>query len=488
MVVELVNSRLGNKLPINELLAGSVDPDQAVYDSYTGIESKHHHDEGRDSSGRPHTRDDIQRIVYFRCLLARKHWLADDSQNAAFQFGVATHFYMDGFISSPSVNEVEHRKGDAQFAKAVRDVDELHVMALAEYDVHFVSGQIRKLSNSFGTNDTRIVKDAIEVLAAIGRAVMTAKIPIDFPEKLQQISSNFSGLVREQERNFRNQLLGEKACNNLLGSAAQRAAEGLFQSRFMLRCLVAAHLFDSGNSGFMFPVVALVMRYRFRRYVASKASHVLQAKLRAYVGDLHSAYSQSRNVISRLSTDTEWYCTNTIAHLKTLSLNEVRGSYDVYHSKLLRFNKAIQQKAESRVAVLEHESVASVQESGRDLWEDTFCGWIGRECIELPALKYLWSGLPLFIILVLAASTALSSHGPSWFGVAIMSAVSMLLTACVWIVISTCQAIRREFQQLIVFTCPRCQSSVERWRLKCERIVVCPDCQQKINLVRRGPR
>lgn len=62
-VVRLVNSQLVSTLPMEELLAGSVDPDRSKYGRYVGIESKHHYDDGSGSSGSP-----PMRVVTFNRL------------------------------------------------------------------------------------------------------------------------------------------------------------------------------------------------------------------------------------------------------------------------------------------------------------------------------------------------------------------------------------------------------------------------------------
>lgn len=429
----------------------------------------------------PHASGNIQQIVYNRCASARRHWLAKDRRNAAFHFGVATHFYMDGLICSPSVNEFRHESGDREFAQAVTKAIAPYVTVPPEVRVDHIVGEIRKLSSSFGKNDLRIVANALGVLITLGHAVTAPAVPQSFSTNLERLAITFSQRLREFENDFTNQLAGDEAFNRLVDSSARQTAEHLLRMGFVLRCLVAAYLFDNRNGRHILPIVALFVRRYFRRRLMSEASQVLHKQLDVYCRNVDLEHQRCRETISSLNVDEGWYSRQVMTQLKSARLEAIGGTCNTYHEKFLIFKDSSGPRIQSRTRMIEGEFVAGAKERGSALWENTFSDWLGRESIEFRPLKYLWLAMPLSAPAMSALVAAFFSS-PSWTVVAILFGVSLVFSLGIWNMVSTCQSIRRTFQEWIVVTCPKCHATSETWKAKNSQIVFCPVCRQKLRL------
>lgn len=201
----LVNEALSETFLDVELADGSVDPDtNGSGRSYRGDLSKHHHDPGGSGNGRYHGSDTIVRIVREFCKIARTHWLLNHRPESSFEFGVATHYFMDGFICSPSVSEDRHAEGDARFARAVARLAPNPVPRPDEraFSSRFLDSQLVAIAGFFGSTDTEVIPKAYEVLVRLGYAVTAPEVP----QTLQDRSKAALATLDEQRRNQANNL------------------------------------------------------------------------------------------------------------------------------------------------------------------------------------------------------------------------------------------------------------------------------------------
>ena len=172
----IVNAHIVGVFDETYLMIGSIDPD--THESgceYSDIESKHHFDSVGES-GRLHTASDICTIVSRYVIVARNYWRQGSYGDAAFLFGVATHYYLDGFICSPSVDEDTHAWGDRVFSNKVLKMERTGSDIVRVSNKEVASSQyVNKLStylwNDFGTTDPDILPRAMGVLAEMGRIV-----------------------------------------------------------------------------------------------------------------------------------------------------------------------------------------------------------------------------------------------------------------------------------------------------------------------------
>lgn len=172
----IVNSLIGGVFDEGLLLAGAIDPD--VHESgrsYTGIEAKHHFD-SYGVLGHPHTAENICTIVLRYLILARSFWRNGSVREASFFFGVATHFYLDGFICSPSVDEDAHSRGDREFTRTVLKIEkpESSIVKVSNRQAgcsQYALELTAFLRDHFGQTDPSILPQALGILAEMGRIV-----------------------------------------------------------------------------------------------------------------------------------------------------------------------------------------------------------------------------------------------------------------------------------------------------------------------------
>ena len=202
-----VNRHISNPFPERPLAKGAADPDKRRT-SYKGKERKHHYDislmtlfSNRDEHG-PST---IRSIVWKRVVRARRAWLRGKRSQAAFQFGVASHYLMDGLITSGSVDKREHQSGDRRFSKKIlsavpySDPIKLHNLA----DKNFAQQNLSRCRKFFGQNDPNIAIRAWVLLVRIAAAVTEDPVPDkvkgEAEDRIEQGEKHISGLYRSFE-------------------------------------------------------------------------------------------------------------------------------------------------------------------------------------------------------------------------------------------------------------------------------------------------
>lgn len=181
-IVLKVNQALGGPFPENELAAGAVDPDRKVYGSYRGDEYKHHFDGVSTGSSRNDT-PVIRRTVWRRLQRARESWLCGDTAGAAFHFGVASHYLLDGLILSPSVSEDEHSRGDRTFSRRVRKMSLPPGNRPRRTGTAWVDQRLGSLSRFYGTNDPASLEPVCLRLAEMAAAVTDGAVPAGLQEE-----------------------------------------------------------------------------------------------------------------------------------------------------------------------------------------------------------------------------------------------------------------------------------------------------------------
>jgi hypothetical protein len=195
-IVSKVNQRLGRPFPERELTAGAVDPDRKVYDSYRGDEYKHHFDRISAGSSRNDT-PVIRRTVWRRLKRARDSWLSGDAAGAAFHFGVASHYLLDGLILSPSVSEDEHSRGDRTFSRRVRKMSLPPGKRPRRTGTSWINQRLGSVSRFYGTNDPASLEPVCLRLAEMAAAVTDRPVPRGLREEAQaHVRSTSQNLVR----------------------------------------------------------------------------------------------------------------------------------------------------------------------------------------------------------------------------------------------------------------------------------------------------
>ena len=213
----IVNSQIGGAFDEAYLMTGSTDPDthESGYE-YSDIESKHHFDSVGES-GRLHTAADICTIVSRYVIAARSYWRQGSYGNAAFLFGVATHYYLDGFICSPSVDEDTHAWGDRVFSDKVLEMEQTGSGIVRVTNKEVASSQyVNELSaylwNDFGTTDPDILPRALGILAEMGRIIAdNIAYSVGFQNQVIRCSNRCIEVAEESQRKLQDKLNADYA-------------------------------------------------------------------------------------------------------------------------------------------------------------------------------------------------------------------------------------------------------------------------------------
>jgi len=195
LVALRINQKLKNRFPVAQLLQGSVDPDEKKYGIYRGDEYKHHFDNKSLGSSR-NDEEVICRVVWNRVYNARQAWLAGKKDRAAFHYGVATHFFMDGLIVSPSVNELQHEKGDRDFSRDVKRWKGLQMSAPEVAGRSLAVQALRQSRRYFGCNNSKVIGEAAQLLFTLGSAVTEDSTPQKLVDAGQQQCQELSGELK----------------------------------------------------------------------------------------------------------------------------------------------------------------------------------------------------------------------------------------------------------------------------------------------------
>ena len=247
-IAELVNWALSGPFPEIELKAGSTDPDTCNSGrAYVGEWSKHHFDPGGPDTGRYHGADTIRNIMVECCAHARRHWLSNQRTAAAFEFGVGTHFFMDGFICSPSVNQDVHQRGDYEFGRAARQMMAAPVQRPPEEEfcLQYIDVRVRTVAAHFGNTAPVDVAVAYNTLVHLGYAVTAPEVP----RLLQERGTAATNLLTQRLEQEWNTLSGWLAPDSVeLSQTVHAIASGLTAaSRVSWVFVAVAHYHRGGK-------------------------------------------------------------------------------------------------------------------------------------------------------------------------------------------------------------------------------------------------
>jgi hypothetical protein len=303
-IAELVNWGIGKAFPEAELKAGSSDPDtKQCGRSYVGPLSKHHYDPGGSESGRYHGTDTIAAIVIHRCRAARSCWLANRRRAAAFEFGVATHFFMDGLICSPSVDDPVHTAGDLHFARATRHLmaDPVNRPDEREFCAAYLNAQLGAAAGHFGRTDPADVKFAYVMLVRLGYAVTAP----DVPALLQERSLAARKLLEQYLQSHWNTLSRWVAEESLklpekIGATAREAIDG---SRFIWFSIAVTQYRQRGEVGGL--SLSFLPAAWFGWRICRHFKRPFREALQKCLGSMNAARTNTSGL--KTEWDTEWY-------------------------------------------------------------------------------------------------------------------------------------------------------------------------------------
>jgi len=475
-LARLVNRQLVNEFPCAMLLEGSVDPDVAKYSSYTGDEAKHHFDDGHLSSGRLHTQDHILRITVRRCREARKQWLDGCYDRAALDFGVMTHYFMDGFICSPSVDEDLHRRGDSSFARALKSLRPLDGQRLPEdgFGLHYVQAQLGKHTTHFGETDPAIIQNAYRVLVCVGLAVTDDEAPLQARILFSLLQERLTDALRwfaEKLESF------VAVFQQRLPSAVREAVRGRLAEHGYVACAVGLmHLYNTRRVGLLPPVVATVARAFFRAVLRWRELRPFRTALhehaRSVVSARRIAFRKARRVRADACCRDRWYRPKLVADRCQRSVRQcVRRTRN--KAKTLRQNV----DARLRCSIQDAEK----EWFGRSFamaWLTSIQGRLGCWCGEAPGR---WVALVVCCCALITPFLTWAICRPTIWSLLALALVGVLTLSTggfLW----NCHRASVHLCRRVQVTCPACQAAASVWVLPGEASTACPRCAGNIDL------
>lgn len=220
--VILINEKLGHPFPYEELTEGAQAPDYpkgAKIKFNETFERKHHFDNIA-NNGTLHAEDEITEVVLKYLHKSRKSWIADQRGDAAYYFGIASHYYLDAFIISTTVDPERHRIGDYSLGAAVTKLNRNRSLSLdptiqtQEPSDAYVKNLLLHYRAEFGKNNSNIMQSVLLDLGYLALAVIDPRF---VPTSLTRTLASYLSKYKQQLDNISKQhkITYRTVCDNL---------------------------------------------------------------------------------------------------------------------------------------------------------------------------------------------------------------------------------------------------------------------------------
>jgi len=183
-IVTLVNRVLGSPFPATELRKGAIAPD------VNRGTDKHHYDD-RPHSTKRRGKHEITIDIRDEVWKARRCVLVEDFRQAAFHFGVGSHYLLDGLIVSPAVDYQAHARVEGQLSRLGCRLNKLQVPPNPLSDSQYAERSLEEASVYFGSNQKDALVKACAVLVRLGQAVAEERTPLLLLARGQHIIDEF---------------------------------------------------------------------------------------------------------------------------------------------------------------------------------------------------------------------------------------------------------------------------------------------------------
>lgn len=472
LAAKLVNESLGGPFPEESLLAGSVDPDRPTNGrTYQGIYSKHHYDLCIGGTSRYHGEDTVMQIVLETALAARRFWIEGKHDSSAFEFGVATHFLLDGLICSPSVDADVHSFGDRAFAQKASDV-RLPTISRADdslYGISFLMDVVESIEDCFGETDPDHLVEACTALAQIGKAVVAPEIPMQMEADVAHSIRRLRDSLCRKRTEFADGLeLAEEGIGDRTVHAAVEETSVSRRRAFLLAAAIFTEPLKHNQDecrGIEMPIVRKALADQEERY--DKARGALASVLRRpeqIPGDY----------------DGDWYC---VARKNAEYVNEwaseVRNAGDelnaFWRDRRLRLNRLI------LLRLRQWESYW-IENEVPQWWPGTHYDRIGHSVPTAMVLSVM------FMVIGVGSGVMLAARWKAFWGIAVL-VLSVVLFLYAFRFISKCKAVCQGIWRTMELNCPRCGASTMIEFTRKEDYVMCPVCGRHKEATgnKRGP-
>lgn len=462
-VAKVVNHQIGDKFPLNWVLTGSTDPDTGNVSRYTGDESKHHYDSGT-AGGRPHDASSIVRVVWRHTEHARRCWLSGKTAAAAFHFGVASHFLLDGFIVSPGQNPEAHARGDRAFAAKACKLRAKAVQSDPHADRSSAENALAGVSPAFSATDPRAVPSAVEALTKMGLAVTAARAPQAYVDAGQAACARLQGRLAAILGSYQadaRRIAGRH--DEVLAGAADTVSEGSPFIRHSLAVRAAYLHLGRRSLSLGSRVGCLAFRLFLRAHLSPTGLPTdLPHRRRTGQHDFADARSEFRAEVERIQHSWRdqggWFDLASDAREWGMKSKEHSGSWLREESSITASaRQACRKTIEAQQCRLQ---VPALQELPQ-WWTRTLRGKIGEE-MRLRPQEFIafCCGVTLVPLLVLAVL------GLAWYGWTPAAAVAVawaLATALEVGGLCHCRALSSLVRTLYRATCPKCSHQTLLW-------------------------
>ena len=459
-IAELVNWALSEAFPWEDLKAGSTDPDTKLLGvGYVGDLSKHHYDPGGPGTGRYHGADTISDVVVRGCKIARDHWLAKETTVAAFKFGVATHFFMDGFICSPSVDKNRHQRGDYAFGRAVNRLIPKRVEPSRdeEYCRAYLAKQIYAVQDRFGQTNDRDIEVAYQTLVRLGQAVTAPNVPASLMERSSAMIRQLDHQLKSKDVELAKFFMAENL--ELMATVSDVARPLLDAGRIAWFCL-AVTLYGRGGE-FSRPWLACWVSARFERKIRRLVERPFRDAIQHHRGLVNEAVQKSSQLAP--GCDSQWYHTAMLIDNHG-SKCKIRASR--HANEFAELGKRQHVKAERAVRAWEENWI---QDGLFRRWPDSFADRIA----ESRGVRGLLCAGPVALALIIGGASL--AHGPlTW--VLILCVLLILFASLAWRTCRICTKISAKIWRRGKITCPICHRASVVETFPGEATVDCPAC------------
>ncbi len=467
----LVNTATGGVFDQTLLELGAVDPDKNESGfSYTGKEAKHHHDDQPEGLGRTHDERDITEVVSAHCLEARRYWLDGKLQAASFEFGVATHYLLDGLICSPSIDVNRHAEGDRLFTLAFLGYVPAEIAPLdrSGYGRAFVQSQLDSLQSYWGKTDLASVDEAYAALVHLARAIAAPSVLAETQTRREVILETQTAKTVAAWAELENGLAQakpayEQALRESLGSLTKGRAMtlGVFAVSREVSRTTTAGLFRRLVS-WVEPLFTWPLRLKWNA--------CLRPVVGAEVAKTQRAQTEAEQALRKCDSavDATWYPAGAGASsgpeaAAAIVLPQEQKRQAAYAQAETFYKKTKAAYAKAYV---------------KRLWPESVPDRIGRFFEENPGYKFIALGL----VFLLATCTALVAVSVKSVGAFVVFALVAGAGVFALKAISCWQEVSITFWKRVPFVCPKCKTDQELWVHLEETEATCSSCGQGVYL------
>ena len=464
----LVNTAAGGVFDQALLELGAVDPDKTESGfSYAGKEAKHHHADGPEGLGQAHDERDITEVVTARFVEARRYWIEGKLQAASFEFGVATHYLLDGLICSPSIDAGRHAEGDRLFTLAFLGHVPVEIAPMDHrgYGRAFVESQLKTLQAYWGKNDLGSVDTSYAALVQIARAVtapaVVAEVQLAADKALELQAQKTVAAISE--------------LTGALPQAIEQYREGLSDSLKALRNPSAIKIGLFAASRYYTPAAKFSL---FRWLVSLVEPMVTRGIWRTWKRQVLSLFSKAEANIQTATAEADRAIYQSGAGLDaawyTVS-GEPGFNQAAAAVAMVQQTKLAAKKTDAGVQYKTIEA-AYTKSYAKRFWPGSTPDRIARFFEENPGYKMVVLGGLLLVLTCMSVAWVVTKSWVAFWLVAVVAVVGFFAMKA----ISCWQEVAVLFWKRVPFTCPKCKAEQEQWVHIEETEATCSACGQGV--------